>query len=72
MARAMPVLPEVASTIVPPGFSWPDFSAASIIATPIRSLTEFAGFAPSSFATISAPLRSLALLRRTSGVPPTI
>ena len=43
MASAMPVFPEVPSTIVPPGFSWPDFSAASMMATPIRSLTEFAG-----------------------------
>ena len=43
MASAMPVLPLVASTIVPPGLSWPDFSAASMIATPIRSLTELAG-----------------------------
>jgi len=39
----MPVLPDVASTIVPPGWSWPLASAASMIATPIRSFTEFAG-----------------------------
>jgi hypothetical protein len=29
--------------IVPPGFSWPDLSAASMIDTPIRSFTELAG-----------------------------
>jgi hypothetical protein len=39
----MPVLPEVPSTIVPPGFSSPDASAASTMATPMRSLTELAG-----------------------------
>jgi hypothetical protein len=37
------VLPLVASTIVPPGLSWPEASAASIIDTPIRSLTLLAG-----------------------------
>ena len=39
MANATPVLPEVASTIVPPGFNLPDFSASSIMAIPIRSFT---------------------------------
>ena len=43
IASAMPVLPLVASTIVPPGCSSPDFSAASMIATPMRSLTLLAG-----------------------------
>ncbi len=38
-ARAMPVLPDEPSTIVPPGRSSPDSSAASMIATPRRSLT---------------------------------
>ena len=44
MASAMPVLPEVASTIVPPGLSSPERSAASTIETPMRSFTELAGF----------------------------
>ena len=35
----MPVLPLVDSTIVPPGFSSPDASAASTSATPRRSFT---------------------------------
>jgi hypothetical protein len=39
----MPVLPLVPSTIVPPGRSAPAFSAASTMATPIRSLTLPAG-----------------------------
>ncbi len=43
MARAMPVLPLVASTIVPPGLSRPEASAASTIETPIRSFTLLAG-----------------------------
>ena len=37
-ARPTPVLPLVASTIVPPGFSRPFFSASSIMTEPIRSL----------------------------------
>ncbi len=43
MASAMPVLPEVASTMVPPAVRSPDASAASMIATPMRSFTELAG-----------------------------
>jgi hypothetical protein len=39
----MPVLPDVASTTVPPFLSSPDSSAASMIETPMRSLTELAG-----------------------------
>ena len=47
------MLPEVGSTIVPPGFSFPSRSAASIIASPIRSLFDPPGFMNSSFARIS-------------------
>ena len=43
IATAIPVLPDVASTIVPPGFSAPLFSAASIIAIAKRSLTDDVG-----------------------------
>ena len=39
----MPVLPEVASMMVPPGFSSPEASAASTMALPMRSFTELAG-----------------------------
>ena len=50
-ASAMPVLPEVASTIVVrPGSICPARSAASSIATPIRSLTDPPGLNASSFA----------------------
>ena len=48
------MLPEVGSTIVPPGFSFPSRSAASIIASPMRSFTEPPGFRYSSFARIVA------------------
>jgi hypothetical protein len=46
----MPVLPEVHSTIVPPGLSRPDFSASSMIWMAIRSLTLAPGFRYSSLA----------------------
>ena len=65
------MLPEVGSTIVPPGLSSPSRSAASIIASPMRSFTEPPGFRYSSFARIvpgtSREIRS----SRTIGVDPT-
>src|SRR5438094_7140519 len=52
----MPVLPLVASTIVVwPGSILPSASAASIIATPIRSLTLPPGLKDSSFANSRIP-----------------
>jgi len=42
------VLPLVASTMVPPCLSRPSFSAASIIATPMRSFTELPGLSCSA------------------------
>ena len=68
----MPVFPLVGSTITErPGSSSPSRSAASIMATPIRSLTEPPGLKNSSLATTSpgrsAPRRGSA----TSGVLPT-
>jgi hypothetical protein len=48
-ASAIPVLPEVASTIVVrPGSIRPSASAASIMATPMRSFTEPPGLKASS------------------------
>src|SRR4029077_19720173 len=71
MARPTPVLPDVGSTIVPPGFSLPSRSAFSIIARPIRSLTEPPGLMYSNLArslgATSAPIES----SRTIGVLPT-
>src|SRR5437764_12769662 len=52
----MPVLPDVASTIVVrPGSMRPSASAASIIATPIRSLTLPPGLNDSTLANSSTP-----------------
>ena len=71
MARPTPVLPDVGSTMVPPGRSFPSRSAASIIRMPMRSLTEPPGFRYSSLAiTVGASPRVIRC-RRTSGVLPT-
>src|SRR3982751_4261830 len=67
----MPVLPLVASTIVVrPGSIRPSASAASIIATPMRSLTDPPGLDISSFAYSSTP-SGTTRVRRTIGVRPT-
>ena len=55
-ASAIPVLPEVASTIVErPGSMSPSASAASIIATPMRSLTLPPGLKDSSLPNSRTP-----------------
>src|SRR5215213_5160578 len=70
-ASAMPVFPLVASTIVVrPGSIRPSASAASIIATPMRSLTEPPGLNISSFANSSAPSGAIRV-SWTIGVRPT-
>src|SRR6266513_2420553 len=71
IASPPPVLPDVGSTIVPPGFSFPSRSAASIIASPIRSLFEPPGFMYSSLARSVAGNPSERRDRRTIGVLPT-
>ena len=72
MASAMPVLPEVGSTITDlPGLNLPARSIASTIATPMRSLTECAGLKNSSFAATVATHPEVTRLSRTSGVLPT-
>src|SRR6266516_2352651 len=71
MARPTPVLPEVGSTIVPPGFSFPSRSACSIIARPIRSFTEPPGLRYSSLARIRAWPGGESRSSRTIGVEPT-
>ena len=65
------MLPEVGSTIVPPGFSFPECSARSIIRIPIRSFTEPPGFMYSSFATTVGWTFRATVWSRTSGVFPT-
>ena len=65
------MLPEVGSTIVPPGLSFPSRSAASIIASPIRSLFDPPGFMYSSFASRVAGTSCESRGSRTIGVFPT-
>ena len=65
------MLPEVGSTIVPPGSSFPSRSAASIIVIAIRSLIEPPGFRNSSFASTVAASSGTTFWSRTSGVLPT-
>src|SRR5215208_5638546 len=71
IARPVPVLPEVGSTIVPPGFSFPSRSAASTIVIAIRSLIEPPGLRNSSFPSTVAASSGTTFWRRTSGVLPT-
>src|ERR687892_2198393 len=71
MARPAPVLPLVGSTIVPPGFSLPSRSAASISAIAARSLIEPPGLSASTLATSCGLSAFPSRARRTSGVSPT-
>src|SRR5437762_54920 len=69
----MPVLPLVGSTITERRSSiLPSASAASIIATPIRSLTDPPGLKYSSFTQTSARRPAASRCSATSGVPPTV
>src|SRR5580765_7752198 len=67
----MPVLPLVASTITLPGWSVPDRSAASTIASAALSFTLPLGFLASSFAKTREPDDGAIRARSTIGVPPT-
>lgn len=71
MARPTPVLPLVGSTIVPPGFSSPLCSAASIMRRAMRSFTEPPGLKYSTLARTVAWMPLVTLLSLTSGVLPT-
>src|ERR1700761_4016781 len=70
MASAMPVLPLVGSRMMVSGLISPAFSAASIMATPIRSLTLPAGLKDSSLAATSATAPAVTRRNRTRGVFP--
>ena len=66
------MLPEVGSTMVPPGRSAPLFSAAITIRNAMRSLTEPPGLKYSTFASTLAPgMPRVTDRSRTSGVFPT-
>src|SRR6266550_336355 len=71
-ASPTPVLPDVASTIRPPGLRRPSRSAASIIATPIRSFTEPPGLKNSALANTGVRTPCVTLFRRMSGVHPIV
>ena len=71
MASPTPVLPEVGSTIVPPGRSSPEASAASIMRSAIRSFTLPPGLKYSTLASTVAAMPSATAPSRTSGVLPT-
>ncbi len=72
MARASPVFPLVASTIVPPGLRRPSSSASSIMASPIRSFTEPPGFMNSHLPKTGVRAPSVTAWSRTRGVHPTM
>ena len=71
-ARAMPVLPLVGSMITVFGFNMPRFSASSIIAMPMRSLTLPSGLKYSHLMRMVASSPAVTLLSRTNGVWPTV
>ncbi|GAA3100791.1 hypothetical protein GCM10020254_52910 [Streptomyces goshikiensis] len=71
MASEMPVLPEVGSRIVQPGYSRPSFSACSTMWSAGRSLIEPVGLRSSSFAQIRTSAEGDSRGSRTSGVLPT-
>ena len=71
----MPVLPEVGSiSVVRPGAMRPSASSASIMATPMRSLTLEIGLKNSSLTSRSAttPFSAAKRSTRTSGVSPIV
>ncbi len=72
LARPIPVLPLVGSIITESALSFPVFSASSIIAFAILSLTEPAGLKYSSFTrTVASRLFSFQNSASRSGVLPT-
>ncbi len=71
-ARAMPVLPLVGSMTTVSGPIRPACSAASIMATPMRSFTLDRGLKDSSFTSTVTLLLPFKRLIRTRGVPPTV
>ncbi|OPZ03912.1 MAG: hypothetical protein BWZ10_03235 [candidate division BRC1 bacterium ADurb.BinA364] len=65
------MLPEVGSTMTPPGASEPSRSACWIIASPMRSLTLLSGLSDSILPISSPASPSPKRENRTSGVEPT-
>ena len=71
-AKPIPVFPDVPSTIVPPGFNLPSFSASSIIFNAILSLTEFPGLKYSTLASTKASISDVILFNLIKGVFPMV
>ena len=65
------MFPLVGSTMVIPGFSMPDASAAVTIDSAVLSFTLPAGLADSSFAHTSTPFGGATRFSLTTGVSPT-
>src|SRR5690349_16806667 len=72
IASPTPVLPDVASTINPPGLRRPSRSAASIIAMPMRSFTEPPGLKNSALAYTGVRTPCVTRFSRISGVQPMV
>ena len=66
------MLPLVPSTMVPPGFSSPARSAASMIGMPMRSLTDPPGLKNSALPYTGVTIPRVTRLRRMSGVQPMV
>ena len=66
------MLPLVGSTIVPPGWSRPAFSASSTMRSAMRSFTLPPGLRYSTLASTVAAMPSVTLRSRTRGVLPII
>src|SRR3989442_5869724 len=71
-AGPTPVLPEVASRVRPPGLRRPSRSAASIIATPMRSFRHPPGLTNSALAYTGVRIPCVTRFSRTSGVKPMV
>ena len=72
MAKPIPVLPEVPSIMVPPGFNLPSFSASSIIFKAMRSLMELPGLKVSTLAKTKAGMSFTMVFSFTIGVLPMV
>ncbi len=71
-AKPIPVLPDVPSMMVPPGFKRPSASASSIILTAIRSFTELPGLKVSYFAKTKQGKSLVSVFIFTKGVFPMV
>ena len=71
-ANPIPVLPEVPSTIVPPGSNLPSLSASSTICNAVLSFTELPGLKNSTFAKTSASTSEVILFNLIKGVFPIV